>query len=53
MINRKLTLAARPQGLVKESDFSLEEEDVRELKENDCLIKTHFLSLAPVMKFYK
>ncbi len=52
MINKKLVLAARPKGLVKQSDFLLETEDIRELKENECLIKTQFLSLAPVMKFY-
>jgi len=52
MVNKKLVLAARPKGLVKESDFSLVKEDVPELMENECLIQTHYLSLAPVMKFY-
>jgi len=52
MINRKLVLAARPHGLIKYSDFSLKEEDIRDLKSGECLIKTKFLSLAPVMKYY-
>jgi len=52
MTNRKLVLAARPQGLVKESDFNLEEGVIPALKHNEVLIKTKYLSLAPVMKYY-
>jgi len=50
--NRKLTLQARPNGLIKDSDFKVEEEIVRPLKPGEILIKTLYLSLAPVMKFY-
>lgn len=52
MKNRKLVLAARPEHLIKKTDFRLEEEDVRPLKEGEFLIKVLFLSVAPVMKFY-
>lgn len=52
LINRKLVLAARPEGLIKESDFRLEESEVPALNEGEFLVQTKFLSLAPVMKFY-
>ncbi|WP_350288907.1 NADP-dependent oxidoreductase [uncultured Croceitalea sp.] len=53
MKNKKLVLAARPSGLlIKETDFRMEEEDIRPLKNGEFLIKVLFLSIAPVMKFY-
>lgn len=52
MINRKLVLAARPEGLIKDSDFDLAESPVPGLKDGEVLIKTLYLSLAPIMKFY-
>ena len=52
MKNRRLVLAARPEGLIKNSDFNLEEVEIPDLKEGEFLIKTLFLSLAPVMKYY-
>lgn len=52
MQNRRLVLASRPEGLMKDSNFTLETVDIPALKEGECLIQTHFLSLAPVMKFY-
>ncbi|WP_350291535.1 NADP-dependent oxidoreductase [uncultured Croceitalea sp.] len=53
MKNKKLVLAARPSGLlIKETDFRMEEEDIRPLKNGEFLIKVLFLSVAPVMKFY-
>ena len=52
MKNRRLVLAARPQGLIKQTDLQMEEVDIPALKEGEFLIKTKFLSLAPVMKFY-
>lgn len=50
--NRKLVLAARPEGLIKDSDFNLEEEIIEDIDEGNFLVKTQYLSLAPVMKFY-
>ncbi len=52
MKNKRLVLAARPNGLIKNTDFRMEEVDVPELAEGQILVKTKFLSLAPVMKFY-
>lgn len=52
LINRKLVLAARPTGLIKDSDLQLKEEALPNLQDGECLIKTMYLSLAPVMKFY-
>lgn len=53
MINRKLVLAARPSGLmIKQTDFKMEKEKLRPLREGEFLIKVLYLSVAPVMKFY-
>ncbi|MFS4467222.1 NADP-dependent oxidoreductase [Maribacter sp. 2210JD10-5] len=53
MKNRRLVLAARPEGLlVKQSDFKLEEVTLPPLKDGEFLIKVLYLSVAPVMKFY-
>lgn len=52
MKNRRLCLAARPGAFIKTTDFKLETVELPQLKEGEFLIKTLFLSLAPVMKFY-
>ena len=52
MKNRRLALAARPGNFIKKSDFKLEVDDLPQLKDGEFLIKTLFLSVAPVMKFY-
>ncbi len=53
MKNRRLVLAARPEGLlVKQTDFRMEEILLPDLKNGEFLIKVLFLSVAPVMKFY-
>ncbi|MEP3208123.1 MAG: NADP-dependent oxidoreductase [Maribacter sp.] len=52
MKNNRLTLAARPGEFIKKSDFKMETVELRPLKEGEFLIKTLFLSVAPVMKFY-
>ena len=52
LINRQLNLQKRPQGLIKDGDLVLVESDVRSLQDGEFLIKTQYLSLAPVMKFY-
>ncbi len=48
--NRKITLAARPQGWPKESDFKLEEEPVGEPGEGEVLIRVIYLSVDPYMR---
>ena len=52
MTNRKLVLAARPGAEIQTSDFRLEQEPIRPLKEGEFLLQVKYLSLAPVMKFY-
>lgn len=50
--NRQWRLAARPNGTVKDSDFTLVETDVPALADGEFLIRTLYLSLAPVMRQY-
>ena len=50
--NKKLVLAARPSGLIKNTDLTSVEEMLPTLQEGQFLVETHYLSLAPVMKFY-
>ncbi len=52
MKNKRLVLASRPSGLIKNSDFNLEEVDMPKVKDGEILIQTNYLSLAPVMKYY-
>lgn len=52
MVNRKLVLAARPHGLIKDTDLTLVESPIPDLQDGEVLIRTKFLSLAPIMKFY-
>lgn len=52
MQNRRLTLANRPGNLIKKTDFKMETVQLPPLNEGEFLIKTLFLSVAPVMKFY-
>lgn len=52
MQNNRLTLAARPGNLIKKTDFKMETVELPPIKEGEFLIKTLFLSVAPVMKFY-
>lgn len=48
--NTSIRLAQRPQGEVKDSDFSLETNAVRELKQGEFLIANRYLSLDPYMR---
>src|SRR5262249_46455977 len=50
MTNKQITLAARPVGFPKESDFKLVETPVPELKEGEFLVKSLYLSLDPYMR---
>jgi len=50
--NRQWRLAARPDGPVKDSDFSLVESVVPEPRAGEFVIRTLYLSLAPVMRQY-
>ena len=46
-INRQWRLAARPEGLIKETDFEWVEEPVGNLEEGQVLVRTIHLSLDP------
>jgi NADPH-dependent curcumin reductase CurA len=46
-LNRQWRLAARPEGLIKESDFQWVEEPVRELVDGEVLVRNIYLSLDP------
>jgi NADPH-dependent curcumin reductase CurA len=49
-VNRQFLLAARPVGMVKESDFEYREAPVPELRDGQVLIRTEYLSLDPSMR---
>ena len=49
-INRRITLAARPVGMPKGSDFSLVEEPVPEPRAGQALVRVLYLSLDPYMR---
>ena len=50
MKNRQIVLAARPEGLPKESDFRLIESETLEPGDGQLLVKTNFLSVDPYMR---
>jgi NADPH-dependent curcumin reductase CurA len=52
MLNRRWVLGRRPAGLVEASDFRLEEGPVPVPGEDEFVVRTHYLSLAPVMAQY-
>ncbi len=51
-INRQFRLAARPVGLVKESDFEYREEPIPSLKDGEVLVRTIYLSLDPTNRIW-
>jgi NADPH-dependent curcumin reductase CurA len=50
IMNRQWRLAARPVGLVKESDFVFAEEPVPILKEGEILVRNLYISLDPALR---
>jgi NADPH-dependent curcumin reductase CurA len=50
IINRQFRIAARPQGMVKATDFTYAEEAVPEIANGEVLIKTTYISLDPSMR---
>ena len=51
--NRRWVLADRPVGReVRESDFALETQPIPELRDGEFLVRTLYLSVAPVMRHY-
>ena len=49
-MNRQFRIAARPVGMVKESDFDYTEEPVPSLQDGEVLVRTTYLSLDPSMR---
>ncbi len=49
-VNHQWQLAARPEGLIKESDFTWTEEAVPELQDGQFLVRNLYLSLDPTMR---
>jgi NADPH-dependent curcumin reductase len=49
-VNRQFLLAARPSGMVKETDFEYREVPVPEIGDHQVLIKTSYISLDPSMR---
>ncbi len=50
MLNRQITLAARPVGLPKESDFNLIETPIPAPNDGQLLVKILYLSVDPYMR---
>ncbi|MGA9308725.1 MAG: NADP-dependent oxidoreductase [Candidatus Sulfotelmatobacter sp.] len=50
LVNHRFTLASRPVGMPKRTDWAYEEERVRELREGELLIRVLFISLDPAMR---
>ena len=48
--NKKWVLKERPQGLVKNENFELIEEDLREIKDGEVLIENQYLSFDPTQR---
>ncbi len=49
-MNRQITLAARPVGYPKESDFKLVETPIPTPEDGQVLVKTIYLSVDPYMR---
>ena len=49
-VNRQIVLAARPQGMVKASDFRLETSPVPEPGAGEALVRNLYMSVDPYMR---
>ncbi len=49
-LNRRWVLASRPVGMVRESDFALEEVEVPKPGDGQILVRTHWLAFEPAMR---
>ena len=49
-VNKQITLASRPSGMPKESDFKLVVSPVQEPREHEFLIRVVYLSVDPYMR---
>lgn len=51
-VNHQWQLAARPEGLIKESDFNWVEEALPEQQDGQILVRNLYLSLDPTMRMW-
>ncbi len=49
-INRQFLIAARPKGMVKESDFEYHEAPIPEPGEGEVLVRTELIAVEPAMR---
>jgi hypothetical protein len=49
-VNRQFLLAARPSGMVKETDFEYRETGVPEIGDGQVLVRTSYISVDPSMR---
>jgi NADPH-dependent curcumin reductase CurA len=52
VLNRQWTVAARPQGAPRDSDFALREMELARPRDGEMLVQVLYLSVAPVMAMY-
>lgn len=52
MINKKIVLACRPQGIVKLTDMALHTAPVAVLQDGELLIQSRFLSIDPAIRYW-
>jgi NADPH-dependent curcumin reductase CurA len=50
LANHRFTLASRPVGMPKHTDWTYDEEQIRELNEGELLIRVLLISLDPAMR---
>ena len=50
MVNRQFVLAARPEGMIRETDFRLVESNVPPVREGEMLVRARYLSVDPYMR---
>ena len=50
--NYQWRIARRPEGNVRPDDFEWHAAPIPEPGEGEVLLRTHYLGLAPVMRFY-
>ena len=49
-VNRRITLATRPVGMPRETDFAIDQTTVAELRDGELLVWISYLSLDPYMR---
>lgn len=50
MKNTQITLASRPDGMVKATDFAIAKKEILQPGENQVTVETHYISIDPAMR---